>query len=226
MRYLFLAAIFTLFACAPKPVVAIKPGYDYAKVGRVALLDFEDAPQAPGSGQVVSQSMEPYLIRAGYELIERGQIEKILNEQAFSHAAEADPGTAVKMGKVLGVDAVILGRITSLDAPRSDTYVHSVDETNYQPVYRTAVRTDRRGNERARTELDHYDVVSRTYQVPYTVTTDAKLSFSARLVDVTTGAVLWTGSVSSEGASVTEAANEAAQRLLDALKPAWPARRG
>src|SRR5947209_19553516 len=53
-------------------------------------------------------------------MIERNAIDKILNEQNFANSDRVDPTTAAKIGKVLGVDAVVMGSIT--ECGRGDEY--------------------------------------------------------------------------------------------------------
>jgi hypothetical protein len=212
-------------ACAPKPVVAIKPGFDFTKLGAVALLDFSDAAGQSGSGVIVSESLEPFLLKAGYDLIERAQVDKVLNEQSFSHTENVDPQTAESLGKVLGVKAVVLGTVTSITQATSNTVMQTVQNVNYQPVYQTVQYTAPDGSVRSRSELSQYDVVTTNDQIPVTYTTPATLAFSARLVDAETGSVLWTGSVASDGDSLSEAATSGSQRLVAALKKAWPVAR-
>jgi hypothetical protein len=220
-----LALVASLLAgCATPPVVAIKPNYDFSKLGRVALIDPEDYPGQPGTGVAVGQGLEPYLLKAGYDLVERGQVDQLLQEQSFSRSENVDPKTAGRLGKLLGVQALILGRVTSAAQATSSTYVQTVQNTRYQPVYRTIQYTDREGNVHTRQKVANYDVITTNDQVPQTYTTPAQLAFTAKLVDVSTGQVLWTGSVSSDGDSLAAAANKAAERLVQALKKAWPVR--
>jgi curli biogenesis system outer membrane secretion channel CsgG len=47
-----------------------------------------------------------------YSVIERAALEKVLGEQNFSNSNRADSSTAAKIGKVLGVDMIIIGSIT------------------------------------------------------------------------------------------------------------------
>lgn len=47
-------------------------------------------------------------------VIEREQLSKVVGEQSFSRTGVIDEETAVKLGKVLGVDAIIFGRGTAL----------------------------------------------------------------------------------------------------------------
>lgn len=214
-----------LTGCGTAPIVAIKPGYDFSKTGRVALLPLQDAAELPGSGAVVSEGLEPYLLRAGYDLVERGQIDRVLREQAFSRSDSVDPATAKKLGHVLGVDAIVLGRVTAAVQARSAIYMQNVQNVRYQPLYRTVQYKGRDGKLRTRQELTQYDVVTTNEAVPQTYTTAASVAFTARLVDVDTGSVLWTGSSQSEGESLASASTQASERLVAALKKAWPARR-
>ena len=218
------AALVLLAACAAPPIVAIRPGYDFSKVGRVALIDPPDAAGAPGSGNAVARALEPYLLQAGYDLVERGQVAQVLAEQAFTHTDSVDPATALRLGKLLGAEALVLGRVTAATTPQSTTYMQTVSNTTYQPVYETQAYKGRDGKDRTRQAIARYDVVTTNDQIPQTYTTDATVAFTVKLVDATTGQVLWTGSVAGDGGSLADAANSAAGRLFQALKPAWPVR--
>ena len=90
---------------------------------RVAVLDFNYATVMTNSqavfgtnvdiGKGISDMLIDRLVNDGtFRVIERNQIDKILNEQNFSNSNRADPSTAAKIGHVLGVDAVIVGDIT------------------------------------------------------------------------------------------------------------------
>lgn len=197
MRALLVAAVAVLAGCASAPVVAVKPGYDFSKLGRVALAEFHESPDAGGTGLIVSQALEPYLVKAGYNIVDRSQ------------AAEAD-GT-------------ITGTVTSAVQARSSTYMQNVQSVRYQPVYDTVQYQGKDGRVRTRRQLGQYDVVTTNDQVPQTFTTDARIAFTARLIS-SSGEVLWTGSVQSEGDSLAAAAGDASEKLVKALKSTWPAR--
>ncbi len=90
---------------------------------RVAVLNFEYATvmntvQAVFGtnvdvGKGISDLLVQQLVTDGkYSVIERNAIDKILAEQNFSNSDRADASTAAKIGKILGVDAVIMGSIT------------------------------------------------------------------------------------------------------------------
>jgi hypothetical protein len=59
-------------------------------------------------------------------VIERRDIGKIMNEQNFSNSDRADPASAAKIGKLLGVDTVIIGDITQFGRDDHSTGVGGV----------------------------------------------------------------------------------------------------
>src|ERR1051326_3898563 len=90
---------------------------------RVAILDFEYQTvhqyvyDVFGSdvdvGKGVASMLVTDLVRNGsYSVIERQALDKILSEQNFQTSSRADASSAAQLGKLLGVDAVIIGSIT------------------------------------------------------------------------------------------------------------------
>ncbi len=75
-------------------------------------------------GKGISDLLVQQLVTDGkYSVIERNAIDKILNEQNFSNSDRVDASTAAKIGKILGVDAVIMGSITQFGRDdQSKTY--------------------------------------------------------------------------------------------------------
>jgi outer membrane protein OmpA-like peptidoglycan-associated protein/curli biogenesis system outer membrane secretion channel CsgG len=90
---------------------------------RVAILDFDYATVQTSSaaifgnnvdiGKGISNLLVTDLVRSGtFSVIERSALDKVLAEQNFSNSNRADPASAARIGKVLGVDYVIVGTIT------------------------------------------------------------------------------------------------------------------
>src|SRR5436853_120541 len=90
---------------------------------RVAVMDFDygtvqSAVSAIwGSNQDVGKGIADLLVQklvqdGKYSVIERKALDKILAEQNFGNSNRADSSTAAKIGKMLGVDAIIIGSIT------------------------------------------------------------------------------------------------------------------
>ena len=64
-------------------------------------------------GKGISALLIKRLVQDGtFSVIERAQMDKILTEQNFSNSDRANPNSAAKIGKLLGVDAIIVGNIT------------------------------------------------------------------------------------------------------------------
>ncbi len=64
-------------------------------------------------GKGISDMLVNQLVNDGtYRVIERNALDKILKEQNFSNSDRADANTAAKIGRILGVDAIITGDIT------------------------------------------------------------------------------------------------------------------
>ena len=84
--------------------------FDYSTV-HTTVLSIWGADQDIGKG--IADLLVDKLVNDGqYSVIERKALDKILTEQNFSNSDRADPMSAAKLGKVLGVDAIIIGSIT------------------------------------------------------------------------------------------------------------------
>lgn len=90
---------------------------------RVAVMNFDYGTVRSGVaaifgtdqdvGKGISDLLVQRLVTDGkYSVIERTALDKILNEQNFSNSDRADSTTAAKIGRILGVDAIIIGTIT------------------------------------------------------------------------------------------------------------------
>lgn len=111
---------------------AATPGQGRKK--RVAVFDFDYATvqtysaAAFGSnvdvGRGIADLTVKYLVQDGtYSVIERKAMDKILTEQNFSNSDRANPASAAKLGKLLGVDAIIVGSVTQFGNDTKNTNV-------------------------------------------------------------------------------------------------------
>jgi curli biogenesis system outer membrane secretion channel CsgG len=108
-----------------------------ARRARVAVFDFDYATVHNyvsaifGSnvdvGQGVTDLLVSYLVKDGsYSVIERKALDKILAEQNFSNSDRADANSAAKIGKLLGVDAIVVGSVTQFGNDTKNTGVGGV----------------------------------------------------------------------------------------------------
>lgn len=107
-------------AVAQKKRVAVM-NFDYATV-QTSVSSLFGSNQDVGKG--IADILVDRLVSDGaYSVIERKELDKILNEQNFSNSDRADAGSAAKIGRVLGVDAIIIGSITQFGRDDKSTGV-------------------------------------------------------------------------------------------------------
>ncbi len=104
-----LAMTVSLLAAPPDAVskkrVAIM-NFDFGTVQRWWSGDWD-------VGKGISDMLVTKLVKDGtYSVVERKMLDQILAEQNFSNSDRANPLTAAKIGKILGVNAIIVGSIT------------------------------------------------------------------------------------------------------------------
>jgi curli biogenesis system outer membrane secretion channel CsgG len=105
---------------AQKKRVAVM-NFDYATVQNSVAAIF-GANQDIGKG--IADLLVDKLVNDGtYSVIERKMLDKIISEQNFSNSDRADPNSAAKIGKILGVDAIVIGSITQFGRDDKKTNV-------------------------------------------------------------------------------------------------------
>ena len=106
--------------------IAMQPANAQAAPGRrprIAVMDFDYATVQTSSaaifgnnvdvGKGIADLLVTGLVKDGsFSIIERKALDKIMAEQNFSNSNRADPASAAKLGKMLGVDAILVGSIT------------------------------------------------------------------------------------------------------------------
>jgi curli biogenesis system outer membrane secretion channel CsgG len=95
---------------------------------RIAIFDFDNAAVQGGMSIPFFQNSPPNVGKAAADLlitklvqdgnvsvIERNAIDKLIAEQNLTNSDRTDPTTAAKLGRILGVDAIVMGTITHYD---------------------------------------------------------------------------------------------------------------
>jgi curli biogenesis system outer membrane secretion channel CsgG len=101
---------------------------------RVAVMNFDYATVQSsvsaifGTNQDIGKGIADLLVDklvndGTYSVIERKMLDKIIAEQNFSNSDRADATSAAKIGKILGVDAIIIGSITQFGRDDKKTSV-------------------------------------------------------------------------------------------------------
>jgi curli biogenesis system outer membrane secretion channel CsgG len=115
MRQAFIVLFASIVLCSATYAQGVKKriavfDFDYAAVQSNASAIFGTR-QDVGKG--IADILVDRLVSDGrYSVIERKAIAKIMAEQNFSNSDRADANSAAKLGKILGVDAIVMGSIT------------------------------------------------------------------------------------------------------------------
>jgi curli biogenesis system outer membrane secretion channel CsgG len=116
-RIFFLASVSALAGSA-----LLEAAEESAAKPRVAVLEFKNkAPQGWGQvGGAAQDILISELVKKGkYTVIDRERLTAILKEKDLSLSGDVDPKTAVKAGKLLGVEYVIVGSVTEFGTVKS-----------------------------------------------------------------------------------------------------------
>src|SRR5436309_2324472 len=120
LALVFCAAPFLSAQGGPKKRIAIM-NFDYGTVQSNVNLIFGGS-QDIGKG--IADLLVDRLVNDGrYSVIERKALDKIMAEQNFSNSDRADPNSAAKIGRLLGVDAIVIGSITQFGRDDQHTNV-------------------------------------------------------------------------------------------------------
>src|SRR2546425_10960890 len=118
-----LSLLFAAVAIAQTAPQSSAPAPAAGRKKRVAVFDFDYGTVHSGVAAIFGQDVDVgkgisdllvnYLVKdGGYSVIERKALDKILAEQNFSNSDRANPTSAARLGKILGVEAIIIGSIT------------------------------------------------------------------------------------------------------------------
>lgn len=131
MDYAMRAIVLTLAVAA-----ATLSAADLPQKRRVAVFDFDNPPTQTNTvtnpwmpvmagqtisvrndvGQTVADLLVTQLVRDGNcTVIERKELKRLLDEQNLGNSDRVDPTTAARLGRILGVDAIIVGSVTRYD---------------------------------------------------------------------------------------------------------------
>ena len=90
---------------------------DFKKI-KIAVLDFQQNGRfdTPDVGKMVAEWFTTALVETGrFDIIERRLLQQIVDEQKIGASGIVEPGSASKLGRVLGVKTVVTGTVQSFD---------------------------------------------------------------------------------------------------------------
>jgi len=187
-KLLIVPFLLMLVSCAGAPVVTFQtikpPEINIGNVSKIAVAEFEGP---DGSGELAAYKLTEYLVQTNrFTVLEREKIDKILQEQGLSMTGVIDQNSAVEIGKLLGVDALIFGNVTAYkceDEEGTRKVKKKVGTGKYKRVKRKNIFT---GKEYwAEEEIMKTVLVDEHYKIRKGV-----VSVNFKVVDVKTGKLL------------------------------------
>lgn len=160
-----------------------------AAVRRVAVMPFENKSGKREYGEIgegiseniISEAMADPKNLEFMDLISRDRINQLVTEQKLGKTGILDEGTAVEMGKVLGLHAFVFGKVTSIST-------NNPPETKSRKEERAEIY---QGKDKPKRQV--YAVVDIT-----TRKANARITCSFQIIEVATGKIVKSGTVPSE----------------------------
>ena len=140
---------------------------------RIAVLEFKNKAENQwwyhGGAEAAQDVFVTELVKSGkFRVVEREQLEALMQEKNLSLSGDVDPSTAVKIGKLLGVNYLLTGAITEYGA------------------------TDKGAHGSGIGRIPGFSAGKRNFSA----------AMNARLIDTSTGEVVWADEASGVESSV------------------------
>lgn len=206
---LALMACLLVAGCMPKTVIS--KTYDFNRMDRIGVMSFTNSWAAM---QGVENLFAKYLISSGFKVVERAQLESVLKEHNISVSGYLSPETTREIGKILGVDVLLIGEVSSYVPARTELALTSTRRTESRPVYTQDVMQLPDGTYVGYTRNVGAEYTHTTEVRPTEYTINARVGIIAKLVDVETAEIVWIGSSDASSASALDAADTVARRLV------------
>ena len=216
-----LLAGFFLGACTPKTVIS--PTYDFGQINRIGIMAFSNS-WADLNG--VENLFAKYLIRQGFKVVERAQLESVLKEHNIAVSGYLDPQTTREIGRILGVDVLLIGEVSSYTPARTELTMTASRRSESRPIMRQEVMRMPDGSYVGYTRPVGTHVSNSTDVRPTEYTINAKVALIAKLVDVETAEIVWIGSDSEESSRPLDAADYLAKQLVKSFAKQLAKREG
>jgi TolB-like protein len=94
--------------CANHPIAK-----EIMKKGNIAIATFDLIDiSSPSVAKNAVEDLSTSMINKGFQLVERGQLDKVLKELKIQSSGAIDPKTAQEIGKLTGADLILVGSIS------------------------------------------------------------------------------------------------------------------
>lgn len=112
-KWLIVLMCSLIVGCATVPTarMSVKPNRDFSYIKRVAVFPFDP------EGIITDRFTTELIAISKFDVVERGQLGKVIEEQKLSLSGLLDDKTRKELGNLLGVDALFLGSAETTSTP-------------------------------------------------------------------------------------------------------------
>lgn len=210
-KFMALVLVGLLAVCGCTPKTVISKTYNFDQMNRIGVMGFSNTWPAM---QGVENLFAKYLIEAGFKVVERAQLESVLKEHNISVSGYLSPETTREIGKILGVDVLLIGEVSSYTPARTELTMTATRRTESRPIYTQDVMKLPDGTYVGYTRNVGTQYSHSTDVRPTEYTINARVGIIAKLVDVETAEIVWIGSDEDSASSALDAADYIARGLV------------
>lgn len=123
--------------------VEVSPPFDHSFIKIIAVVEFSNYSTNPAAGKVLADRIEQFLVdKSPYKVMSRMDLNHVLEEHNLSTQGFLSASTAQKIGKLAGLDALIVGNVENYDVQQTSWREKvgsrwSDRSMRYEPVYGT-----------------------------------------------------------------------------------------
>ncbi len=169
-----------------------------------------------------------YLLLEGYNVIERMDLEKLFAEQKLNLSGFIEENKISEIGKISGVDAVIVGSVPLYTPEIREVIIVTTKEFSSQTTYdvknvpkkvkpQKAGEAPSRVNEVVETQKKVTNTVTER-ESPVTHLIEAEIGITCKMISVETGEVIWIASRTYEGTNIQTASEYLVASMIKKLK--------
>lgn len=99
----------------------VRAGFDFSKLNKVAVVDVAGVVEGDAAKNQIADFFGMELLKKGYTVVERAQVQTLLEEQEFQASDLTGTGDAAKAGRILNIPVVFVVNIPKYNEEMSMT---------------------------------------------------------------------------------------------------------
>ncbi|MFC1501301.1 CsgG/HfaB family protein [Elusimicrobiota bacterium] len=201
------------YGCAVNSVIS--RSYDFKKMNKIAIMRVKSQDK---NLKMTKDIFARELLKQDFTVVERSRIRQILKEQKLSEEFSLAPKNTRLIGKLLGVDTLLMGDVAHYASEERKTDAVETEDVYVEPIYSIQSSKMPDGKYKQVIAQTGRKIRRETRKSPDTYRTSPKVGVTARIVDVETAEIVWVGSVIKSGNTSMDAAEKCVVYLMNNFK--------